>query len=958
MTNRLADALSPYLRAHADNPVDWYPWGEEAFAEAERRDVPLLISIGYSTCHWCHVMARESFADAATAALINDGFVAVKVDREEHPDVDGAYMAAASAFTQNLGWPLTVFTTPRGRTFYAGTYWPPEARGPMPAFRDVLAAVREAWTERRVQAEESADAVADALARAAESTPSALPDAAALAAAAVGIAAREDRLHGGFGGAPKFPVATTLAFLRTPIVRRDAPDAAASASRALAAMAASDLRDADGGFFRYATQRDWTVPHYERMLTDNAQLLDIATGLGADEVAGGIAAFLLRTLRVDGGGFGAAQDSESWIDGERSEGGYYLRPPAEREGLEPPTVDGKVITGWNGLAVGALARAGARWGRGDWIDAAADAATHVLRVNRAADGRPIRASVRSEPSTAAATPADLALLADGLLALALATGDASWAVTGRGILDEALAGIGGDPVLAARGIAPAPDQVDGDLPSDAAALALAALDAWRLGAGDGYRQAAVDIAAEVAERALAQPFAHGTLLQVSAGLVDGPRQVVVVTTDRDGALADAARAVDADVVAVVTPAQTAAFAEAGFELFAGKQHTSELAYDCRAFVCRLPHDPATGGPAVRVVQCSLNRLPSARHPFYSCAITPFRSKDALTMTLPTRAGLDAVPAYRQGRSAPAGRAAAVERHQPVPRHERRGSPRRPGRTLSGRRGPRHGRGGVGRTRHPAHSRGGGSWRRGDVRLALVRGLPVARPHRRRDARRGAAERRARPRSRRDARGDHAAHPRDLRVQPEQPDRDRRVRRRTRALRRRGAARRARGDRRGLRALRPHRQPRRRHRAVPPAPARRRAAHVLEGLRARRAPHRLRDRPGRGRRESAQGRRAVRCDRPRPGRGARIAGGGGRARGAHRRCGRAAGAAGSAPDGCRVAGGAVAGELRVGAGGGADGRAGRTAAGGRGDRSGVPRRGGPHLIGQRRGHREGRRRADP
>ena len=315
MTNRLADTLSPYLRAHADNPVDWYPWGEEAFAEARRRDVPMLISIGYSTCHWCHVMARESFADPETAARINEGFVAVKVDREEHPHVDGAYMAAASAFTQNLGWPLTVFTTPAGRAFYAGTYWPPEARPPMPAFRDVLAAVREAWTTRRAQAEESADAVTAALAEAAETAASSLPDAAALAEAARGLAAREDAEFGGFGGAPKFPVATTLRFLQEPLVRAAAPEAAAAAERALAAMADSDLRDADGGFFRYATRRDWTVPHYERMLTDNAQLLEVALDAGDEETARGIVRFLLGTLRQEGGGFGAAQDSEPWTDG-------------------------------------------------------------------------------------------------------------------------------------------------------------------------------------------------------------------------------------------------------------------------------------------------------------------------------------------------------------------------------------------------------------------------------------------------------------------------------------------------------------------------------------------------------------------------------------------------------------------------------------------------------------------
>jgi uncharacterized protein YyaL (SSP411 family) len=594
MTNRLADTLSPYLRAHADNPVDWYPWGEEAFAEARRRDVPLLISIGYSTCHWCHVMARESFADPDTAALINDGFVAVKVDREEHPQVDGAYMAAASAFTQNLGWPLTVFATPRGRTFYAGTYWPPEPRGQMPGFRDVLAAVREAWTLRRAQAEESADAVTDALARAAESTPSDLPDVVAIGTAAEAIAQREDRVYGGFGGAPKFPVATTLRFLQHPVVREGAPQAAASAARALAAMAGSDLRDADGGFFRYATQRDWTVPHYERMLTDNAQLLDVARDAGEESTARGIASFLLDVLRRDGGGFGAAQDSESTIDGARSEGGFYLRAVADRADLEPPAVDGKVITGWNGLAIGALARAGAAYGEHGWIDAAAAAADHVLRVNRDAAGALVRTSLDGRASAAVATPADLGLLADGLFALALVTGDAEWAVTARGILDDALVGIGGDdPLLSAQGIATSPDQTDGDLPSDAAAVAAAALTAWWLGAGDRYREAAAATVSALASRALEQPFAHGTLLRVAAGLALPPRQLVVITADRHGALAAAARGVDAEVAGILTPAQAQAFAAAGFELFEGKDATTERAYDCRAFVCRLPvSDPA------------------------------------------------------------------------------------------------------------------------------------------------------------------------------------------------------------------------------------------------------------------------------------------------------------------------------------------------------------------------------
>ncbi|WP_309102378.1 thioredoxin domain-containing protein [Microbacterium sp.] len=594
MTNRLAETLSPYLRAHADNPVDWYPWGPEAFAEAARRDVPLLISIGYSTCHWCHVMARESFADPGIAAVINAGFVAVKVDREEHPDVDGAYMAAASAFTQNLGWPLTIFATPRGRAFFAGTYWPPEARPPMPSFRDVLAAVTEAWTTRRDQVEESADAVTEALTQAADTTRSDLPDPGAIVRAAETIAAREDHQFGGYGGAPKFPVATTLLFLQTPLVRRGAPDAAASARRTLAAMATSPLHDeVDGGFFRYATQRDWSVPHYERMLTDNAQLIDVALDAGDAATVRGIAEFLLSVLRRPGGGFGAAQDSESWIAGERSEGGYYLRSAAERANLEPPAVDGKVITGWNGIAVRALARAGAVLGEQSWVQAAGEAAEAVLRTNVTADGSIVRASLDGKPSPAVAGLADLGLLAEGLFALAAAGGEARWAVRGREILDRALAGVEPDPVLSAHGVASSPDQSDGDLPSGASAVAAAALAAWRLGAGERYRDAAATWVEQNAERALAQPFAYSSMLQAAAGLVEPPRQVVVVTAYRSSALAGAALRTDADVVAVVTAEQARAFADAGFELFEGKGESSERAYDCRAFVCRLPvSDPA------------------------------------------------------------------------------------------------------------------------------------------------------------------------------------------------------------------------------------------------------------------------------------------------------------------------------------------------------------------------------
>jgi uncharacterized protein YyaL (SSP411 family) len=606
---RLADATSPYLRAHAGNPVAWYPWGEEAFAEARRRDVPVMVSIGYSTCHWCHVMARESFEDAATAADLDAGFVAVKVDREEHPDVDAAYMAAAAAFTPHLGWPLTVFATPEGRPFYAGTYFPPVARAGVPAFRQVLAAVAEAWTERRGEIDQTADAVAAALAEASTAVrdrPVTTLTAADLTAAAEALAAGEDPLHGGFGDpaapAPKFPVATALRFLQAPVVREGAPAASAVADRALTVMAASPLHDdVEGGFFRYATRPDWTVPHYERMLTDNAQVLDVALDEGRTDVVRGVAGFLIDVLQQPGGGFGAAQDSESWIDGARSEGGYYARDAGGRAGIEPPAVDGKVVTGWNGLAIGALARAGAACGEPSWIEAARWAADAVLETNVAADGRLVRASLDEVPSRSPATLADYGQLAHGLIALAVATGEVVYADRARDLVDACFdaAGApvvpgGGDPVLALQGIG-APDAAsDADEPSGPAALAGAAAALWLLGADEGtdaaYRDRAERLVAAHAPAALAQPLAYGALLRVAAILATPPRQIVVVTPDDGATLATAARRIRADVVAVVTPQQAHAWAAAGFGLLADKTLRDGLptAYDCRDFACRLP----------------------------------------------------------------------------------------------------------------------------------------------------------------------------------------------------------------------------------------------------------------------------------------------------------------------------------------------------------------------------------
>ena len=611
MNQRLATSASPYLRAHATNPVAWYPWGEEAFAEARRRDVPVFVSIGYSTCHWCHVMARESFSDPQIAAELADGFVSIKVDREEHPEVDEAYLAAAGAFTRSLGWPLSVFTTPDGRAFFAGTYFPPEPRSGIPSFSQVLAAVRQAWTERRDTVDAAASAVVAALDEAGASEDSDLPTLAQLADAARRAASAEDPQHGGFAGGgadaatPKFPMTPALGFLQ-----HAARDAGARtedvADRALAAMAASPLRDAvDGGFFRYATRRDWSEPHYERMLTDNATLIDVSLDAGRDDLVRSTARFLTNVLQQPSGGFAAAQDSESWIAGERSEGGYYLRDAEGRASLEPPATDGKVITGWNGLAIGALTRAGIRLGDDRLLEAARWAADAVLESNVADDGRLLRASLDDIPSRAAGTAEDAGLLAAGLCALAAATGEVAYAVAAREVLQpflpsviERRSGEWADPVLRAQGAPHPPDSSDSDHPSGPSALAHGALALWLLGAGDAYREAAADIVRRHAARALAEPLGHGSLLQAALLLARPPRQVVVIAGSAD--LVTAARRIPSDVLAIVTEEQARAFADAGFSLFEGKTTVNGMpaAYDCRDFACRLPvTDPAELSPA-------------------------------------------------------------------------------------------------------------------------------------------------------------------------------------------------------------------------------------------------------------------------------------------------------------------------------------------------------------------------
>lgn len=604
MADRLADAVSPYLRSHAGNPVDWYPWGDAAFAEAHRRDVPVLVSIGYATCHWCHVMARESFSDPDLAASLNARFVAIKVDREEHPEVDAALLAAAGAFTQHLGWPLNVFVTPEGRAFHAGTYSPPRPAPGQPSFRQVLDAVEEAWTERRGEVEASAAGLAAALEQATADAPPASPvTPEALATVVDELAGFEDRQHGGFGGAPKFPVAPLLVALlalgRSPLLEPEQRAVARGvARRALVAMRDGGLRDPiEGGFFRYAVRRDWSEPHYERMLTDNALLLRASAAIGDRETAGGIVRFLRDVLRRPSGAFGSAQDSESLVGGERSEGGYYALDAEGRRFQPPPAVDGKVLTGWNGLAIGALAAAGARLGEPTWVRLAVDAAEAVLAANRR-DGHLLRASLDGRPSDAVATLEDHGGLADGLLEVALAAGRPDLAVTARELVDACLrdgvlVGPDTDPTLAALGVAGGSDVTEGAVPSGQTAIASAA---WKLHLVTGesrYRDAAAATVGALAAAALQRPIGYGAALGLGLAMAEPIRQVVVVGPS--GTLVDAARALPSSIFIALDDDAAEGFAAAGFELLEGRRSTAgtPTAYVCRDFVCRLPvTDPA------------------------------------------------------------------------------------------------------------------------------------------------------------------------------------------------------------------------------------------------------------------------------------------------------------------------------------------------------------------------------
>lgn len=504
MANRLSDETSPYLLQHADNPVDWWPWSEAAFDEARRRGVPLLLSVGYASCHWCHVMAHESFEDEATAEYLNAHFVPVKVDREERPDVDAVYMEAVQAATGQGGWPMTVFLTPAAEPFYFGTYFPPAPRHGMPSFRQVLDGVATAWSERR---EEVADVagriVRDLAARSIRYEQPQPPGPEELASALLELTREFDAERGGFGGSPKFPPSMALEFLLRHHARTGSEGALEMARATCESMARGGIYDQlGGGFARYSVDAGWVVPHFEKMLYDNALLCRVyahawrSTGSDmARRVALETADFMVRELGTPQGGFASALDADSDDgNGRHSEGAYYVWTPDQltevlgeedgqwaaayfgvtdegtfeegasvlqlrdgkqlsdasraasvrerllraREQRPRPARDDKVVAAWNGLAVAALAETGAYFDRPDLVEAASAAARLLTDLHLNGDGRIARTSRDGTTGSGAGVLEDYADVAEGLLGLYSVTGEAGWLDTAGVLLETVL----------------------------------------------------------------------------------------------------------------------------------------------------------------------------------------------------------------------------------------------------------------------------------------------------------------------------------------------------------------------------------------------------------------------------------------------------------------------------------------------------------------------------------------
>jgi len=497
MANRLASENSPYLLQHKDNPVDWYPWGEEAFEEATKRDVPILLSIGYAACHWCHVMERESFEDEATAELMNEGFVSIKVDREERPDVDSVYMGAVQAMTGQGGWPMTVFLTPSRVPFYGGTYFPPEPRHGMPSFQQLLAAITETWRSRRDEVESRGGALVEHIGQVGSLVPSEGAITSDLMVLAhEGFSDSFDSQFGGFGGAPKFPQPMNVDFLLR-LARRGNDEAARMAVKTLSAMSAGGMFDQlAGGFARYSVDATWTVPHFEKMLYDNAQLLrTYARAFAATDilrfrdVSEMTVSWLLSEMRDEAGGFFSSLDADSdGVEGKfyvfdldeardvighdapaaidhfgfTAEGNFeganipvYAAEPSEVDGLlrartkllehrnkrVRPGTDTKVLTSWNALTAAALAEAGALLGQAQWVSVAIEAMEFVTST-LIVDDRLMRsyrhAGERQSQVKHLGVAEDYAFYLEASLALWETTFDARWLERARWAADRGI----------------------------------------------------------------------------------------------------------------------------------------------------------------------------------------------------------------------------------------------------------------------------------------------------------------------------------------------------------------------------------------------------------------------------------------------------------------------------------------------------------------------------------------
>jgi uncharacterized protein len=625
--NRLAESTSPYLLQHADNPVDWFEWGEEAFDRAKAEDKPLLVSVGYSSCHWCHVMAHESFESPSTAALMNELFVNVKVDREERPDVDAVTMEAAVGMTGSGGWPTTVFMTPDARPFYAGTYFPPEPRHGTPSFPELLRAVAETWRERRDDVERQAARIDEALRASAESAPSTEPlTATLLDDAARGIAQTFEPAFGGFGRAPKFPAASTLELL----LRRGDDESLAMVTATLDGMAAGGFYDVvGGGFHRYSVDDRWLVPHFEKMLYDNAVLAStylhgwVVTGRGRyRQIVEETLEYVLRELALTGGGLASAQDADTdgvegltytWTAEEAAavglpshalepfEDGRYIvrgalepelrrRVLGERDPRPQPFRDDKALASWNGLALAALAEAGYRLERKDWLDAARELGDFLLGPLSAGDGRLFR-SMRDGRASGFGFLDDYANVAHGLVELHVTTGELRWLLEARRLAllaielfaDDEQGGFFLSPADGDVRVARTKDLQDTPIPSGNSMLAHVLLRLARLWGDDELEHRAVSVF-RLAEPALRRAPGFFAWMVCALDLWLAPPRELAIVGDVESPVAHAALAsFRPRTVVAVGPSDDVPLLE-GKTLVDGRT----AVYACERFVCRVP----------------------------------------------------------------------------------------------------------------------------------------------------------------------------------------------------------------------------------------------------------------------------------------------------------------------------------------------------------------------------------